>query len=162
MASSKFSSPFFQKSPLQGAYGAGADGMVTVSYADIHKDFQQGIADNVSKAYTKEKSPCDDLEQKLSDGTINTSAHKTLTAKCAKKNPPETPPVVKPKKPKSNKNIPTPNAGQRAAQYGETPPSESTSVIPESNSIFSGGMVHKNHPCPPGQSRDPVTGMCGL
>ena len=84
MASSKFSSPFFQKSPLQGAYGAGADGMVTVSYADIHKDFQQGIADNVSKAYTKEKSPCDDLEQKLSENKITTTAYETLTKKCNK------------------------------------------------------------------------------
>ena len=84
MASSKFSSPFFQKSPLQGAYGAGADGMVTVSYADIHKDFQQGIADNVSKAYTKEKSPCDDLDQKLSENKITTTAYETLTKKCNK------------------------------------------------------------------------------
>tara|TARA_R110002060_G_C2031179_1_gene93274 strand:- start:56 stop:466 length:411 start_codon:yes stop_codon:yes gene_type:complete len=84
MASSKFSSPFFQKSPLQGAYAAGADGMVTVSYADIHKDFQQGIADNVSKAYTKEKSPCDDLEQKLSENKITTTAYETLTKKCNK------------------------------------------------------------------------------
>ena len=84
MGSSKFSSPFFQKSPLQGAYGAGADGMVTVSYADIHKDFQQGIADNVSKAYTKEKSPCDDLDQKLSENKITTTAYETLTKKCNK------------------------------------------------------------------------------
>ena len=84
MASSKFSSPFFQKSPLQGAYAAGADGMVTVSYADIHKDFQQGIADNVSKAYTKEKSPCDDLDQKLSENKITTTAYETLTKKCNK------------------------------------------------------------------------------
>ena len=84
MGSSNFSSPFFQKSPLQGAYGAGADGMVTVSYADIHKDFQQGIADNVSKAYTKEKSPCDDLDQKLSENKITTTAYETLTKKCNK------------------------------------------------------------------------------
>ena len=84
MGSSKFSSPFFQKSPLQGAYAAGADGMVTVSYADIHKDFQQGIADNVSKAYTKEKSPCDDLDQKLSENKITTTAYETLTKKCNK------------------------------------------------------------------------------
>ena len=60
MASSKFSSPFFQKSPLHGAYTSGADGIVPVSYDDIHKDFQQGVADNVSKAYAKKTSPCDD------------------------------------------------------------------------------------------------------
>ena len=84
MGSSNFSSPFFQKSPLHGAYTSGADGIVPVSYADIHKDFQQGIADNVSKAYTKEKSPCDDLDQKLSENKITTTAYETLTKKCNK------------------------------------------------------------------------------
>jgi len=83
MGSSKFSSPFFQKSPLQGAYAAGADGMVTVSYADIHKDFQQGIADNVSKAYAKKTSPCDDplTVQYTEDSVLK---------KCPKKTPPST------------------------------------------------------------------------
>ena len=60
MASSKFSLPFFQKSPLHGAYTSGADGLVPVSYDDIHKDFQKGVADNVAKAYAKKTSPCDD------------------------------------------------------------------------------------------------------
>mgnify|MGYP003635854391 CR=1 FL=1 len=83
MGSSNFSSPFFQKSPLQGAYGAGADGMVTVSYADIHKDFQQGIADNVSKAYAKKTSPCDDplTVQYTEDSVLK---------KCPKKTAPST------------------------------------------------------------------------
>ena len=83
MGSSNFSSPFFQKSPLQGAYGAGADGMVTVSYADIHKDFQQGIANNVSKAYAKKTSPCDDplTVQYTEDSVLK---------KCPKKTAPST------------------------------------------------------------------------
>jgi len=83
MASSKFSSPFFQKSPLHGAYTSGADGIIPVSYADIHKDFQQGVADNVAKAYTPEDNPCSNLEQKLSDNKISDAAYKTLSAKCA-------------------------------------------------------------------------------
>ena len=83
MASSKFSSPFFQKSPLQGAYGAGADGMVTVSYDDIHKDFQQGIADNVSKAYAKKTNPCDD------PNTVQYTEDSVLK-KCPKKTAPST------------------------------------------------------------------------
>ena len=83
MGSSKFSSPFFQKSPLQGAYAAGADGMVTVSYDDIHKDFQQGIANNVSKAYAKKTSPCDDplTVQYTEDSVLK---------KCPKKTAPST------------------------------------------------------------------------
>ncbi len=53
MSSSKFSSPFFQKSPLQGAYSSGAGGMVTVSYDDVHQKFQEGVAANVAKSYAK-------------------------------------------------------------------------------------------------------------
>ena len=86
MGSSKFSSPFFQKSPLHGAYTSGADGIVPVSYADIHKDFQQGIADNVAKAYAPKENACSNLDQKLSDGTLKEGAHKVLSEKCAKKN----------------------------------------------------------------------------
>ena len=61
--SSPFQKSFSAKnpmSPLNGAYTEAKDGMVTVSYDDIHKDFQQGIANNVSKAYTKNSNPCDD------------------------------------------------------------------------------------------------------
>ena len=83
MGSSKFSSPFFQKSPLQGAYAAGADGMVTVSYADIHKDFQQGIANNVSKAYAKKTNPCD-------DPTTVQYTEDSVLKKCPKKTAPST------------------------------------------------------------------------
>ena len=84
--SSKFSSPFLKKSPLLGAYTSGADGMVTVSYNDIHQKFQDDLAENVARAYTKEKSPCDDLDQKLSENKITNAAHATLSKKCAEKN----------------------------------------------------------------------------
>ena len=86
MASSKFSSPFFQKSPLYGAYTSGADGIVPVSYDDIHKDFQKSVADNVAKHYTPKKDSCSNLDQKLADGTLKEGAHKILSKKCAKKN----------------------------------------------------------------------------
>ena len=60
MSSSKFATPFFQKSPLHGAYSQGAGGMVAVSYADVHSKFQDNIAKNIEKAYAKKKNPCDD------------------------------------------------------------------------------------------------------
>ena len=62
MSSSKFATPFFQKSPLYGAYSSGAGGMVTVSYDDVHQKFQDGIAQNVAKARAMhdKKDPCDD------------------------------------------------------------------------------------------------------
>jgi len=43
MSSSKFSSPFFQKSPLLGAYGSGADGIVTVSDLPHYQKLQQDL-----------------------------------------------------------------------------------------------------------------------
>ena len=81
--SSKFSSPFFKKSPLLGAYTSGADGMITVSYNDIHQKFQDDLAKNVARAYTKEKSPCDNLDQRLADGDILQGAYEVLSKKCA-------------------------------------------------------------------------------
>ena len=86
MSSSKFSSPFFQKSPLRGAYSSGADGMVTVSYNDVHQKFQDSIAENVAKAYAPKTNSCSNLEQKLSEGTIKEGAYKVLKAKCAEQN----------------------------------------------------------------------------
>ena len=43
MSSSKFSSPFFKKSPLQGAYSSGADGIVTVSDLPHYQKLQQDL-----------------------------------------------------------------------------------------------------------------------
>ena len=60
MSSSKFATPFFQKSPLYGAYSQGAGGMVKVSYADVHSKFQNDIAKNVAKHYAKDNDPCSD------------------------------------------------------------------------------------------------------
>jgi hypothetical protein len=84
--SSKFSSPFFKKSPLQGAYSSGAGGMVTVSYDNVHQKFQDGIASNVAKAYAPKTNSCSNLEKKLADGTIKEGAYIILSAKCAEQN----------------------------------------------------------------------------
>jgi hypothetical protein len=84
--SSPFQKSFSAKnpmSPLNGAYTSAADGMVTVSYDDIHKDFQQGIANNVSKAYTKNSNPCDD------PNTVQYTKDSVLK-KCPKKTAPST------------------------------------------------------------------------
>jgi len=84
--SSKFSSPFFQKSPLLGAYSSGADGMVTVSYDDVHQKFQDGIAENVAKHYAPKNTACDNLVQKLADNKISNAAYETLSKKCVEQN----------------------------------------------------------------------------
>jgi len=58
MGSSKFSSPFFQKSPLNGAYTSGADAMVTVSDAPHYAKLQSDIGAAVSKSLTKPVDKC--------------------------------------------------------------------------------------------------------
>jgi hypothetical protein len=79
--SSKFSSPFFQKSPLYGAYSSGAGGMVTVSYNDVHQKFQDSIAANVAKSYSKKNDPCSDPK------TVQYTENSVLK-KCPKKTKP--------------------------------------------------------------------------
>ena len=56
--SSKFATPFFQKSPLYGAYTSGADGMVTISDAPHYAKLQEDIGNAVSKAYAPKKNKC--------------------------------------------------------------------------------------------------------
>ena len=87
MASSRFSSPFFKKSPLHGAYTSGVDGMVTVSYADIHKDFQKGVSDNVNTAraiYDEGKTNnCSLLDQRLATDKLGKDAYAISKKNCA-------------------------------------------------------------------------------
>ena len=85
--SSKFSSPFLKKSPLYGAYASGAGGMVTISYQDVHKKFQDDLAKNIKKATAK--SPCDELDKRLlatDDTKISAATYAIAKEKCAKSN----------------------------------------------------------------------------
>ena len=81
--SSKFATPFFQKSPLYGAYTSGADRMVTVSDAKHFAKLQSDAAGIVEKAYAPKENPCDNLDQKLANGDIRQGAYEILSAKCA-------------------------------------------------------------------------------
>ena len=103
MSSSKFSSPFFQKSPLQGAYSSGAGGMVTVSYDDVHQKFQDGIAANVAKSYSKKNDPCSD------PNTVQYTENSVLK-KCPKKTKPN---------PKTNTTYTMPTDLERIANKGK-------------------------------------------
>ena len=60
--SSKFSSPFFQKSPLLGAYSSGAGGMITISNAADIQKMQDGIVGGTLAAMggAKERARVDD------------------------------------------------------------------------------------------------------
>jgi hypothetical protein len=54
MSSSKFSSPFFKKSPLLGAYGSGADSIVTVSDLPHYQKLQQDLVAGTLATFTPE------------------------------------------------------------------------------------------------------------
>ena len=81
--SSKFAIPFFQKSPLYGAYTSGADGMVTISDAPHYAKLQEDIGNAVSKAYAKKNDPCSD------PNTVQYTEDSVLK-KCPKKTAPST------------------------------------------------------------------------
>ena len=110
MSSSKFSSPFFQKSPLQGAYSSGAGGMVTVSYDDVHQKFQDGIAANVAKSYSKKNDPCSD------PNTVQYTENSVLK-KCPKKTKPN---------PKTNTTYTMPTDLERIANKGKNTKKQET------------------------------------
>ena len=54
MSSSKFSSPFFQKSPLLGAYRSGADAVFAVSDAEHFSKLQNDITAGTLATFTEE------------------------------------------------------------------------------------------------------------
>ena len=78
--SSKFAIPFFQKSPLYGAYTSGADGMVTVSDAEHFAKLQGDAAGIVDKAFAKDK--CDDpnVVQYTENSVLKKCPSKTSTS----------------------------------------------------------------------------------
>ena len=77
---SKFSSPFFKKSPLQGAYTSGAGGMVYVSNADAFQKLQDDILTGLGPKQDK----CSQLLERRNNGTITQSAYEAASKDCGK------------------------------------------------------------------------------
>jgi len=99
--SSKFAIPFFQKSPLYGAYTSGADGRVTISDAQHFAKLQSDAAGIVDKAYTKDK--CD-------DPNVVQYTENSVLKKCPKKTKPN---------PKTNTTYTMPTDLERIANKGK-------------------------------------------
>ena len=72
--SSKFSSPFFQKSPLLGAYSSGAGGMITISNAADIQKMQDGIVGGTLAAIGGAKERDDIKKQKANYKRIGLDA----------------------------------------------------------------------------------------
>jgi len=83
--SSKFATPFFQKSPLQGAYASGADAMVTTSVAPYFDKLQQDIGTAVSKSLMKPVDKCAQLDERLATNKIGIDAYNRSKKNCAEK-----------------------------------------------------------------------------
>mgnify|MGYP003659109349 FL=1 len=64
MGSSKFSSPFFKRSPLQGAYRSGADAVFAVSDAEHFAKLQNDITAGTLATFTPEAMD-EDLEKRI-------------------------------------------------------------------------------------------------
>ena len=64
MSSSKFSSPFFKRSPLQGAYRSGADAVFAVSDAEHFSKLQNDITAGTLATFTPEAMD-EDLEKRI-------------------------------------------------------------------------------------------------
>ena len=77
---SKFSSPFFKKSPLQGAYTSGEGGMVYVSNADAFQKLQ----DDILTGLGPKQDTCSELLERRNNGTITQSAYEAASKDCGK------------------------------------------------------------------------------
>ena len=77
---SKFSSPFFKKSPLQGAYTSGAGGMVYVSNANAFQKLQ----DDILTGLGPKQDTCSQLLERRNNGTITQSAYDAASKDCGK------------------------------------------------------------------------------
>ena len=63
MGSSKFSSPFFKRSPLQGAYRSGADAVFAVSDAEHFSKLQNDITAGTLATFTPEAMGNEQIKQ---------------------------------------------------------------------------------------------------
>ena len=82
--SSKFSSQFFQKTPLHGAYASGADAVFAVSDAPHFAKLQNDTLGGVLAS--DKKDPCQKLEDRYSSGVITKQRYMDGLKNCDKNN----------------------------------------------------------------------------
>ena len=82
MASSKFSSPFFKKSPLLGAYSSGADAVFAPSDAQHFSKLSSDILGGTLAAMNPKSSKCEELKTRRNNGTISQKAYEAASEDC--------------------------------------------------------------------------------
>ena len=80
--SSPFQKQFSSKSPLQGAYSSGADGMVTVSDAGHFAKLQNDIKGATLAAMEPKVSKCDSLRNNWHAGKMTDKAYADASKDC--------------------------------------------------------------------------------
>ena len=80
--SSPFQKQFNSKSPLQGAYASGADGMVTVSDAGHFAKLQSDITNASLKSIEPKVSKCDSLRNNWHAGKMTDKAYADASKDC--------------------------------------------------------------------------------
>ena len=94
MASSKFSSPFFKKSPLLGAYSSGADAVFAPSDAQQISKLSNDILGGTLAAMDPKSSDCGELKARRNNGTISQKAYEAAIKDCAADSDTETKPPI--------------------------------------------------------------------
>ena len=83
MASSKFSSPFFKKSPLLGAYSSGADAVFAPSDAQHFSKLSDDILGGTLAAMNPKSSNCEELRKRWHNKEITDKAYADASKDCA-------------------------------------------------------------------------------
>jgi len=83
MASSKFSSPFFKKSPLLGAYASGADAVFAPSDAQHFSKLNDDLLGATMAAMNPKSSKCEELRTRWHNDKMSDKAYADASKDCA-------------------------------------------------------------------------------
>ena len=83
MASSKFSSPFFKKSPLLGAYTSGADAVFAPSDAQHFSKLNDDLLGATMAAMNTKSSKCEELRTRWHNDKMTDKAYADASKDCA-------------------------------------------------------------------------------
>jgi len=83
MSSSKFSSPFFKKSPLLGAYTSGADAVFAPSDAEHFSKLSNDILGATMAAMNPKSSKCEEIRENWHNNKMTDKAYADASKDCA-------------------------------------------------------------------------------
>jgi hypothetical protein len=94
MSSSKFSSPFFKKSPLLGAYTSGADAVFAPSDAKHFSKLNNDLLGATMAAMNPKSSKCEEIRTRWHNDKMSDKAYADASKDCATDSDTETKPPI--------------------------------------------------------------------